>query len=478
MKIYKTLFMGEDKVYQLHGITEQNIRESYTGGAVDVYIPHNAYLINGNVEYETLYCYDVNGLYPTVMANKSMPIGKPVVFEGDITKARCEAHFNPFGYFYAKITSPPYLEHPILQQRIKTSEGIRTIAGLGTWFGWIYSEEMYNAIKFGYQFKILKGYLFNKGILFNEFINKLYKLRMEYPKGTPMNQSAKLLQNSLYGKFGMKDIITIMQILENITPEDKDNINSILDIYSSNIIDIIDLENHTLLIRKSENNLNYNKIDDYYHGSEVNVAIASAITAEARIFMSQFKNDPNFKLYYSDTDSIFTNKPLPESMVGTALGQLKLEYTIKKAVFLAPKVYALITEDGKEIIKVKGLTNELISKLTFSDLEALLAKDSSKEFTQEKWFKSVIKGEITTNDMIYTLKSTSNKRMHIYENGIFNNTKPYNYDDIINPYAAGSDDVSDVHSTVDDVSFNLRDVAFYGSVVFFSFLFYNGPYQI
>lgn len=359
MRIYKTHFLPEDKVYQLHGIIEQNIRKSYTGGAVDVYIPHN--IIN-NIEYQTLYCYDVNALYPTMMANKLMPIGKPFAFEGDITKARCEAHFNALGFFYCEITSPTFLNHPILQQRFKTYQGIRTIAGLGTWFGWIFSQEMYNAMKFGYTFKILKGYLFDKAIIFKEYVETMYKLRMLYDKGTPMNDTGKLLNNSLYGKFGMKDEITKMEILENITSEDQAHINSILDVYSSKIIDMIDLEKHTLLIRKSENDLNYNKYDDFYHGSEVNVAIASAITAYARIHMSQFKNNPDFNLYYSDTDSIFTDKPLSDNLVGTSLGQLKLEYVIKKAVFLAPKVYALITEDGKEIIKVKGLTNEVIKK--------------------------------------------------------------------------------------------------------------------
>jgi len=187
MKIFKTFFMLDNTIYQLHGIIEQNIRKSYTGGSVDVYIPHNRitpWLINDNIQYETLYLYDVNGLYPTVMANKSMPVGKPTVFEGDITKAMCEAHFNAYGYFYAKITMcaahPSYLEHPILQQRIKTPEGIRTIAGcaahIGTWFGWIYSEEMYNAIKFGcaahIHLKFLKViYLIKVFYLMNLLIN-------------------------------------------------------------------------------------------------------------------------------------------------------------------------------------------------------------------------------------------------------------------------------------------------------------------
>jgi hypothetical protein len=56
---------------------------------VDVYIPHNritSWLVNDKVKYETLYYYDVNAFYPTVMSNKSMPIGKPTVFEGDISK--------------------------------------------------------------------------------------------------------------------------------------------------------------------------------------------------------------------------------------------------------------------------------------------------------------------------------------------------------------------------------------------------------
>jgi hypothetical protein len=107
MRIYKILFMPEDKVYQIHGITERNIRQSYTGGAVDVYIPHNrltSFLINDNVEYETLYYYDVNGLYPTVMANKFMPVGKPTVFVGNIKKYVSDA----YGFFYCKISSPAF----------------------------------------------------------------------------------------------------------------------------------------------------------------------------------------------------------------------------------------------------------------------------------------------------------------------------------------------------------------------------------
>lgn len=66
------------------------------------------------------------------------------------------------------------------------------------------------------------------------------------------------------------------------------------------------------------------------------------MTAAARVFMSYLKFNPEFNLYYSDTDSIVIDKELPVAMVGDSLGQVKLEHTIKQAVFLAPKVYCLL----------------------------------------------------------------------------------------------------------------------------------------
>jgi hypothetical protein len=69
------------------------------------------------------------------MANIEMPIGIPTAFDGDIRKVEPGA----FGFFLCKITSPDNLLHPILQRRIKTVDGIRTIAGLGSREGWISS---------------------------------------------------------------------------------------------------------------------------------------------------------------------------------------------------------------------------------------------------------------------------------------------------------------------------------------------------
>jgi hypothetical protein len=104
-----------------------------------------------------------------------------------------------------------------------------------------------------------------------------------------------------------------------------------------------------------------------------------------------------------------------------------LEHRIEKGVFLAPKVYGFKNEKGDTIIKVKGLKQESVETLTIDDLSLLLNKDTSREFIQEKWNKKLFEGEISTEDVIYTLKVNNNKRRGIYINNKLCKTVPYYY---------------------------------------------------
>jgi len=85
-------------------------------------------------------------------------------------------------------------------------------------------DRLRHAVKYGYSFEIIKGYQFKTGDIFSKFLTKLYNLRKQYEKGTPMNLNAKLLMNSLYGKFGMRDDITKMIILPNVSQDDKQEV--------------------------------------------------------------------------------------------------------------------------------------------------------------------------------------------------------------------------------------------------------------
>jgi len=134
-----------------------------------------------------------------------------------------------------------------------------------------------------------------------------------------------------------------------------------------------ELDEHFLVqLKNSENNVIE---DDENSTHNINVGIAAAITAYARIHMSQFKNNPEFNLYYSDTDSIYIDRPLPGDLVNSkTLGKMKLENILTDAIFLAPKFYCLLTKDGKLIHKVKGLSHDI--ELTIDDFNQLLYKDS------------------------------------------------------------------------------------------------------
>ena len=424
MRIFKTHYMPENTIFRISAEVEQNIRLSYTGGAVDVYIPHNrisGFFTNLAAKFKQLFYYDVNSLYPTVMSKLPMPVGKPIAFEGDIRMVESDA----YGIFYCKITSPEYIKHPILQRKIK---GLGTVAGLGTWHGWIPSIEMDNAARYGYTFEIIKGYQFDKANIFKDYVSKMFELRSQYSKSHPMNLIAKLLLNSLYGKFGMKTERTAVEIFNLNTEAGRLALKSLLDTAPNSVKDFIEFDSNKYLFVKDTIAGVLN--EDSYHGSDVNIAIASTITAGARIFMSAFKNNPLYNLYYSDTDSIVIDKLLNPRLVGAALGLLKLEYVITRAVFLAPKVYGFITQEGDEVIKVKGVTHEIASDIHINDLEHLLIKDSHKVFNQQKWYKSLTKGEIGIHDVLYNLKVTSNKREAIYVDGVYTNTEPLHYDEV------------------------------------------------
>ena len=48
--------------------------------------------------------------------------------------------------------------------------------------------------------------------------------------------------------------------------------------------------------------------------------------------MSTFKNNPDYNLFYSDTDSIFIDNDLSENIIGSDIGKFKLEYIFKEVV--------------------------------------------------------------------------------------------------------------------------------------------------
>lgn len=391
LSIYRSEDIEKYHIAKITGSTYINLKKSYTGGGVDVYVPYG----------EEVYRYDVNSLYPYIMKEFKMPVGSPIYFSGNIW----ELESKPYGFFNVEVTAPDNIKVPILQTRSKINNNTtRTISPLGNWTDMYFSEEIYNAMKYGYKFKVLSGYLFDSQYIFNDYVEDLYKMKRDNPRKSVNFTISKLLLNSLYGKFGMSPFLDSTIIMDSDKADKfyRDN----------NVINVIDFENGRVLI--TYNNFDPSNFIEEDQESEtwsnINVAVASAITAYARVFMSQFKNMDNYTVYYSDTDSIDLDKPLPSEYVdNNKLGFMKLENIFKRVVYIAPKVYAALIENG-EYIKIKGLKETI----PFNDMLTLLNKDSKLAISQDKWYRNVSDSYIDVKKMLYTLMVTSNKRNLVY----------------------------------------------------------------
>jgi hypothetical protein len=154
-------------------------------------------------------------------------------------------------------------------------------------------------------------------------VDFLYNLRCQYPSSHPLNFIAKILLNSLYGRFGMDDNFSNINIIPKEYFPDFENK------YLNNIIKKTEIDDFFLVEYQSIEIESENSIHN------TNIAIAAAITAYSRIYMSQFKNNPDIILYYTDTDSIYideNSKVDPNLIDPKILGKLKLENVCNKAI--------------------------------------------------------------------------------------------------------------------------------------------------
>nr|YP_010691073.1 DNA polymerase [Phellinus igniarius]WBU93174.1 DNA polymerase [Phellinus igniarius] len=391
-KIFRTHFLKKMIFLPIiSGKIYDDIRNAYYGGHVDMYIPKN-------IRNKLVYHYDVNGLYPHAMRAFNYPTEIFAHFVGDISKMdQFENLFKKYQSFIkVKVTAPLDIKHPILPFKTNGT----TVYGVGSWVSWYHSNEIRNAIKYGYRFKILEGYLFESADLFSAYVEKLHAIKEQYSSDHPMYLIAKLLLNSLSGRFGMAP-----KMLSHIVLSEDQLSDFVHKIGLDNLVDQVKLENNIIVSYWLDNPTS----------SKTNIAIAASITANARVHMCILKNNPKFEIYYTDTDSGFLDQPLPAHLVDDKkLGLFKLERVLSKFIALSPKVYGGIDLDGTEFTKVKGLK----TKVTVSQLEELLIKDNLTKVEQEKQFNNLTKATISVKDVAYSLKPTDSKRNLIFRKGI------------------------------------------------------------
>jgi hypothetical protein len=400
------------------------IKKSYFGGICEVYKPYG----------ENLIYYDINSQYPFVAKN-SIPGNKVIYMEllkGEIEKGESLELSQLFGFFYCKVKC----NNSYLGLLPMHSDNLLVLPN-GEFFGTWFSEELKFAEKYGYEIQVIKGYQFSKvQHIFNQYVDDSYNIRLNaigFKKSI-----SKFLLNSSFGRFGMSISKPETAIV------DFNKLQSLL--LSRKLLDIKELDEGSYLVNYDsklslENVRNFNlDISKFFNKNKdmetnktqnfVSVSTASAITSYARIYINQIKMlilKLGGNVYYSDTDSIVTDIKLPKEYVGDEIGKFKLEYFIKRAIFITSKTYILELNDGTFIKKAKGINNE---SLSWKDYENMYLKN--RNVIGYKTLSSFLWKEGTVNiikDQPTIIKYNSyTKREKIYNSdSLWIDTKPLNY---------------------------------------------------
>jgi hypothetical protein len=365
MSVFGFNFYDEKyKIKMIKGPLEKFIREAYFGGNVGAFTKD----VKGKIKKG--FHYDMNSQYPKAMLNK-LPIGDPVF------STNTDLSYY-FGFVYALMTPPSESELKNLYIQYRDNLG-KITCPREPFYRWIPSFELEQALKDKYKAQIFYGINFpessnvDSSKLFEKYVTHFYNKKKNAKDNVEKN-IAKLMLNSLYGKFGQKDIENRIKIVSN------DEANKILKCYHVSYFTSISDEN---VLIKYSSKLNeklrriYSKEDKLIQletnfkkerGVVSAVQISCAIAAYARLSINPFKNMISNKLYYSDTDSLVLENKLSENIVGKELGQWKLEAIIKKGIFIRPKLYSYYKEDGSLKKVASGVDSK---KLTYEDYEAM-----------------------------------------------------------------------------------------------------------
>ncbi|MFO6953353.1 DNA polymerase [Bacillus cereus] len=179
---------------------------------------------------------------------------------------------------------------------------------------------------------------------------------------------AKLIQNALYGKFGMQRKRTSY----------------------GDMRDIHDLQEKGIEYRvhKHTNNGIEMEFTEYLSESKamyIQPHIASYVTAYARILLYRALKEQHEKgvIGYCDTDSIACESMMDANMIDKEeYGKWDLEGVIKEGIFLQPKFYAERHENGKEVIRAKGIPRDKMEEISFDNYKEWL--EIMKEGEQER----------------------------------------------------------------------------------------------
>nr|YP_004376378.1 hyp16 [Moniliophthora roreri]ADO51599.1 hyp16 [Moniliophthora roreri] len=293
----------------------------------------------------------------------------------------------------------------------------KTIFPKGKWIGVYFSEELKVVQNYGYKISLIKGYEFSKIDLFKEYVLHFYD-KKKYANSPAEKLIAKMHLNQLYGIFGRKqELLETINVLNKDIPiylstriiksiiEINDNISALLLVNNINVDILKDLNNTLNINLKNNTSKRFNV--------KSNVALASAVTSYARIHMMKYKINNN--IYYTDTDSIFIDKPLPNNEIGKDLGLMKDELEgniIEEAYFFGIKQYGYYYFNKKnEKVEKSVFAGIKRDSLTFKEIELIFNNVVLTKEIPIRFYKSFKDLNITIKSCKISIKKNNVKKL-------------------------------------------------------------------
>lgn len=350
---------------------DKDIRRAYRGGFTYLNpLYKNKSVASGEV-------LDVNSLYPSVMYNEILPFGEPFFYEGEYVEDKVYPLYIQrltcsFKIKEGKIPTIQIKHSRFVDNEYLTDSGLEPVALTLTSIDLKLFLEQYDVwdlhYESGWKFKGMRG-------LFTKYIDKWIKVKNDATisgnKG--MRQVAKIMLNSLYGKFATS-----------------------LDVQSK----VPYLEDDVVKYRLGEKTTK----DGVY------LPMGAFITAYARdktIRTSQAIKDYSINKYgvdmycYSDTDSIHTILPIEElkqfcEIDDVKLGAWKHESHFERAKFIRQKTY-LEEINGEIQITCAGLPQRCYDQVTWENFKEGLKVDGKLAFHH-------VKGGVILRETEFTIK--------------------------------------------------------------------------
>ncbi len=334
-------------------------RSAYHGGRSSVFF-------KGHLEAGPYFKLDVNSMYPFVMATEKYP-NDLLGYKSPASLAELKKRIKHYAII-ARVQVRT--DEPCYPVKHKT----HVVYPVGTFDAVLTTPELVYGLAHGHILYVRALCYYMQAELFREYVSHFYELkqRLAGDAGNPYYTFAKLYLNSLYGKFG--------QLAHDWKRIDGDG------------SPYEDSDFYVNLVTGQAGKV-------YRFGSSVWTcevkgeafnsfpAIAAHVTAYARMYLWRIRNIiGKDNLYYTDTDSILTNRAGLASLDGqlddTRLGAWKVEATSDTLHVQAPKVYTFAGQTKRKGVpsKAKYLGNDTWEFDRFASFKGQAAWDKGTQY--------------------------------------------------------------------------------------------------